>query len=486
MTASRAWLRFGLGLVFMLLPAVSRADLTAAEWRADIRALAGALATIHRDPDRWVSRDSLERAVQDLDARVPALEPHQIVMGMARIAALLRDGHTRLTLPEGRGWATDYAHGSTALPRDSSLVFHHLPVRFWSYDDGLGIHAALPGEERLLGARVLRMAGLPADSALARMRPLVSADNELGWRFLGAARLSCVEALHAAGVTADPGPVRLEVVTRAGRSESVTLRPLRASGAANWKSLATLHRATRLADRHPDLFWWFAPAPGHDALFVQVNRIADTDTLRLVDFAGRLGRELDRTRPARVVLDLRASTGGDGQLLAPLIRALASSPAINRHGGLYVLIGRRTFSAAQMLVNHLELWTEALFAGEPTGATPSFYGDPRRVVLPNSGLTLRVSTVYWRDGTGNESRRSTAPDLPAPLTVAGDLAGGDPALDAALAHRPAADLRQQVDQLRASGGSNASVRRVLRALGDPAFTRAECDSAIAALQRGGR
>ena len=44
----------------------------------------------------------------------------------------------------------------------------------------------------------------------------------------------------------------------------------------------------------------------------------------------------------------------------------------------------------------LERWTPATFVGEPTGDPPNGYGDPKRTVLPNSGLTVQVSTLYWQ------------------------------------------------------------------------------------------
>jgi hypothetical protein len=214
-----------------------------------------------------------------------------------------------------------------------------------------------------------------------------------------------------------------------------------------------------------------------------VNRIQDTDSLRLVEFAARVALRLERHRPGRVVIDLRANTGGDGQLLPPLLRILIADHRINRHGRLFVLAGRRTFSAAQMLVNQLEHLTEALFVGEATGTTPSFHGDPRRIVLPHSGLTLRVSTTYWRDWTGNEARRSTEPDLPAAFRLEDDIAGNDPALAAALSYRPADGLPAQVERLQATGGRNAAVRRVMRGMWDAGLTRAEVDSALARLER---
>ena len=44
---------------------------------------------------------------------------------------------------------------------------------------------------------------------------------------------------------------------------------------------------------------------------------------------------------------------------------------------MFVIIGRRTFSACQNLVNELDNYTNAIFIGEPTAENINFYGDTR-------------------------------------------------------------------------------------------------------------
>ena len=44
-------------------------------------------------------------------------------------------------------------------------------------------------------------------------------------------------------------------------------------------------------------------------------------------------------------------------------------------GKFVVIIGRRTFSAAQNLATRLDLKTNAVFVGEATGSKPNHYGE---------------------------------------------------------------------------------------------------------------
>jgi hypothetical protein len=81
-------------------------------------------------------------------------------------------------------------------------------------------------------------------------------------------------------------------------------------------------------------------------------------------------------------------------------------------------------------VTLLERWTPATFVGEPTGDPPNGYGDPKRTVLPNSGLTVQVSTLYWQVSNPKDKRDVTAPLIPAAPTIASVRADRDVALDA--------------------------------------------------------
>ena len=84
-----------------------------------------------------------------------------------------------------------------------------------------------------------------------------------------------------------------------------------------------------------------------------------------------------------------------------------------------------------MLLCDLEKFTPAVFVGETSGASPNGYGDSRRVRLPNTGLTVRVSTLYWQYWDPRDDRQWIEPGIRAPLTSEDYRAGRDPALEVA-------------------------------------------------------
>jgi tetratricopeptide (TPR) repeat protein len=99
-----------------------------------------------------------------------------------------------------------------------------------------------------------------------------------------------------------------------------------------------------------------------------------------------------------------------------------------------VITGRRTFSAAQSLVNELEKYTEAIFVGEPTAENVSFFGDTKVETLPNSRLAIRLSYIWWQNANvvPSDKRQWTAPDISVELSSDDYFNGSDPVLDAIL------------------------------------------------------
>ena len=133
----------------------------------------------------------------------------------------------------------------------------------------------------------------------------------------------------------------------------------------------------------------------------------------------------------RFVLDLRLNGGGNGYWNRDIVRALVKS-RYDAPGRLLVITGRRTWSAAQMLIAALEDWTAVTFVGEPSASRGNHFGDSRRIVLPHSHITVRVSTLYWQLGDPRDDRPWIEPARPAALSLADYAAGRDPALEAAL------------------------------------------------------
>jgi hypothetical protein len=132
--------------------------------------------------------------------------------------------------------------------------------------------------------------------------------------------------------------------------------------------------------------------------------------------------------PDKLVIDLRQNGGGDYTVgerwLVHPIRDLAS---INRRGHLFVLVGAVTFSAAMNNAAQFRSQTAAFLVGQTIGEKPNSYAEVRSMLLPNSHLTVRYSTRYYKFSEGPEN--AIRPDREIIPSWADYKAGRDPVLE---------------------------------------------------------
>lgn len=453
--------------------------LTDQQWREDIDFLAKTVADKHRHPFDTVSRADFDKAVAALRERVPFLSDHEIIVGMAKLVALLRDGHSRLTLPVSPS-ADTQSHTPTSAAK-AGIVFHLLPLKLYLFSDGLYVQAAAPERRELVGARVVRIGKMTAESALEAVRPAVHYDSEMWFKLLGPQFLGIPEILQACGVTEALGRT-LMTLEKDGRTTAVDLDPLPPGPEPSWvvwSDISGTPKPPYLKNREKP--FWFEMLPGRKAMYAQVNAIQDDQAETLAAFSARMVETAKAQGAERIVLDLRLNGGGDNYLDRGLVLALLGSERFNRYGHLYTLIGRNTFSAAVSLVSALERWTETIFVGEPTGNVPSQYGDSRRYPLPHSGLTVRLSSVYWRDLEVDERRPWVAPDIAVGLAWADHAAGRDPALEAALAHKAPDALLDQLKEKLKWGGLRAAASHYYKYRNAPATAAVRTEDTLLAL-----
>jgi hypothetical protein len=392
-------------------------------WREDLAYLRAEMPARHANLFHSMTRAQFDSSLQAIDQALPRLARHQVIVELQKMAALVGDGHTNVS-----PW------------RDSTAVFHELPVALYWFEDGVYVRAATEAQRTLVGARVVAIGGVPIDQAISRVRPLISRDNEMGVRAWAPILLTMPEVLHSVGLSSDPARATFSLDAGGKRRDvalaSVGLFPM--SPGETDLTWAKRPGWVDARDSAPTPLWlsdmrnkyWYRVLPDRRALYCQINAIQQKpeDSLRV--FLARAVHAADSTGAERFILDLRLNGGGNGSWNRDILRSLIKS-RYDEPGGLFVITGRRTWSAAQMLLNGLENWSDAVFVGEPSASRGNVYGDSKKIVLPNSRLTVRVSSLYWQESDPRDTRPYIDVGVPAALTFEAYAAGQDPALEAA-------------------------------------------------------
>jgi hypothetical protein len=386
------------------------------QWRADLAELLPDIATVHPDLADGVPA-SLTDEVERLSSRATTLNDDELMVGVMRLMTHVttsgRDGHTGLFV-----WG------------DSNRSVHSLPLRWWTFSDGLYVEDQLGGSG-LVGARVVGVGGHPLSDVFGRVDPLIPHDNASTIALLRPRFLLIPEVLHGVGLIDRVGPVPLDVITRSGHRETVRVQPIDISDYNSWAGSYGLHLVPRGGAaylQHLDAVAWHRVLPDGHTLYVGYNQVEllDIDELRRIT---RLARSDDIDH---VVIDIRHNFGGEVREAEPLLDLLTGGPVRSKQVSL--LVGRNTFSAAVLFAAHLIDRRDVTVVGEPTGGSPTAYGNAADVQMPRTGLVVSVAGTRERALGPADHRTSIEPDVRVSLSFRDYAAGRDPVLQAALEH----------------------------------------------------
>lgn len=384
-------------------------------WREDLLFLAERVRTRHANAYHHSAREDFDAAVDALFKRIPLLERHRIIVEMAQIIAMIGDGHTSFWL--------------TANP---SLKFHRYPLRFYQFSDGVFVYEAEVEHREYLGHRLVGIGNHLVDDALNRVHAVIARDNTMGLKLAAAHALSLPEVLHALGMITRLDAPAFVLEDEQGKRVTPELPLLKPDATTQWVKWHENETPFALWHQHPEKLTWFEYLEAEHLVYVQHRAVRDMADETVAQFCERLFDFIETHLVDRLVIDLRSNSGGDNTLNQPLVHGLICCRKINQRGRLFTLIGRRTFSAAMNLAVDLERHTKTLFVGEPTGASPNFYGETTENCLPHSGITFSVSSLYWQSSLPYDERAWIDPHLPAEMRSSDYRNNVDPALDAVI------------------------------------------------------
>jgi tetratricopeptide (TPR) repeat protein len=438
----------------------------AARWREDLRYFAEQAPQVHKNLFHSMTREQFDAALKNLDQRIPSLSRNQIIVEITRIVAMIGDGHTYVEL------------------QHPPMNFRHYPLKLYWFPDGVYVVKADKKYAAAVGGRIVRLGKVSGQNAYEAVSQIVPRDNPSQVKWMTPFYMSLAEVLDGLSLVDNQEEVPL-TVEKDGVQTTVVLTPEAGDLPldefvlpADWVDARDPAAPQPLWQKDPASHYWFEYLNDSRTLYVQFNAVAQNPDETIEAFFKRVMAFADTHPVGRFVLDERLNGGGNNNLLRPIIHAFIRSDSVNQPGKLFTIIGRQTFSAAMNCVNRMKLNTNTLFVGEPTGSSPNMYGDNAPVVLPNSKLTVRLSTLWWQDMNPRDRRVWQAPDLSTELTFADYRAGRDPAMDAILNYKPGPGIVEVV-RAAAEKGDYAGAKAALQTfLQDPLHKYATLESDI--------
>lgn len=383
-----------------------------------------------------VEQKTWDAAVAAFRKEIPNLQEHEVKVGMARMVSLFAYGHTQIPF--------------STLAREAVL-----PVNLYHFKDGIYIEGVHKAHAKTLGAKVIKVGNLPVDQALAKIRPVVPVENDSYFKAYGLRFLTVPSVLHAQGVIDTWNTKVTLTLEKDGKTfdytfPSIALKEMSRDynltiPNAEWLSVRRAGEPPLYLKHLNEKYFYYEYLTETKTLYVRQSSVFDDPEEKLKDFYVRLFEFIDTHEVDKLVYDVRLNGGGNNYNNKPFIKGIMARPQLNTHGKFFYIIGRNTFSACQNLTNEVENYTEAILVGEPTAENKNFYGDTKKVTLPNSGINAYLSFAWWQDMPQWENAAATTPVYEETMTFEQYRTNADPVLELVLSIDAQAALPNPMD-----------------------------------------
>ena len=407
-------------------------QLTKAQWIQDLDYVKKTLTDNHPDIFYRISPSNFDLKVKEAVQKI--MHSHideECVVAIRHIVASLCDGHTSLITDSLPGY------------RD---IF---PIRMYEFSDGIFITGIARQFSEHLGAKVIKIGAFSAEESFRKAGTLAYADNEFSRKNQSPLIVITCKLAHGLGITGSADKLSFLVETKNGKREEIVLSPITVRGANDMlrgmdagpvgvpfvSAFTGTGKKLPLYLKHLDggHNYWYTHDKGNKAIYMQFNLVVNQESEGFEPFYKKMFEYMDENGKSidKFILDLRFNSGGNGLMVLPFMNEIIKRDNINRLGHLYVLTGRRSFSAAVLLVAEMMLHTRALLVGEPCGAAQNMFSDMVNLgTLPNSGTVLVVSSEYFNIAWPAGKNHTIPPHFPAPFSSTDFFSGKDPALEA--------------------------------------------------------
>ncbi len=376
-------------------------DLSADQWRADLRAFATQIPKRHKNAFHHISSEAFTAEVARLDSAIAGgLDADGIVVGMLRITAMVGDGHTAVHLP---------------------TAYRSYPFGLKRFGDDLRVIRTTTGADSALGTKLVAIEDVPIERVASACDSLLAQDENPGLREAEAPGFMTLDGiLHGLGIVAKKEQARFTFQNDDGGRITLTLAPPATPAAdIRWHITSAQAPLYRTRGREPFFFTWLDES--------RTVYCSWRNYKELGGHAKELFAFVDAHPVDRLVIDMRLNGGGDFYVgRKNMIEPILKRPGINQKGHLFVIISPITFSAALANAIDFRTKTNATLVGEPIGEKANSYSENDEFELPNSHITLSYSTRFYEFAPGQDV---IAPDQAIAPTWEEFRAGRDPVLE---------------------------------------------------------
>lgn len=331
----------------------------------DFKSLLNNLEEIHPNPFLFISKEDLEKDLNELALRSKDTDEITFFFEFMRIFSKIKDSHTRV---KGIG---------------RILSEKKYPFRIKLLNNRHYITAITPEKRGYIGSQILSLNNHPIEEVISKISEVITHENEVVLQNAIEQWMYEPDFLKYLGIVNET--LSLEIQTE---SEVITLEPNEISEdklynprEENIKNSETLN---------PKGLYWTKYFEDLKTYYLQYNECEDITEKEI----GKIIMDIEGKDTKFVVVDLRNNLGGNSLILDPLTKFLYNNQ--DKYIPV-VFISNVTYSAA--IINALNILDckNSISIGTKTSGSPTKFGETTTITLTNTDIDIVISTKYFEE-----------------------------------------------------------------------------------------
>ena len=291
--------------------AVSEAPINGSEETAkmieDLNLLSETLEKEHLNLFAKISKESFDAEKARIAAEIPHMTDADFFYALKQLIAMTGDAHTTI------GY--------------SDSIYKHLmalPLAIEKYGDDWYIMMLDEQNAQYLGAKLKAINGVSIQDIFEKSKSVMSFENESWALSQFSNTIAFKEALNYLGIVSGDDKIMLEIETKEKLDTSIEMIPL--TETALMSAEIDILEGETVAKTWPEGYYR-ALSLDDDHLSIQYNVCAESPDLTMASFTDSIKKELSDKNYKTVVIDLRYNTGGNSEVLRPMLNMLKTMKA---------------------------------------------------------------------------------------------------------------------------------------------------------------
>jgi hypothetical protein len=344
--------------------------ITEEQWVEDLDFLEETIYKNHKQINHRISDEELKSKISSLRSRLDTLGAQQKLIEMIMIMSSVGDGHTTIK---------------------SYDIFTYFPIHVKWFGTDLRIVWTIDSLSEILGLKINSIDGTDISSIHKQLKVLSpKGENKYLLIQWGQQWVRNADVLHYFGISKSKSGISLRLEDQDGQLvnswiPALTIKELKE------KQWICAFDPLPLYMQNPGYSLKHELLPG--ALYLNFRSYPTKEGMKdeIKELTNTLSNHKDLSK---LIIDLRNNGGGNFDIGRYMIDRLKRSAVLDNRN-VFVITGRKTYSAA--VVNALDFKKQfnALIVGEPPMQRPNGYSESYSFALPNSNIKASVSTEYY-------------------------------------------------------------------------------------------